>query len=260
MTRVLSALALLPVVLGVIWFLPPLVTVLLAELVLLFAFVEYADLTTRLGAGYPRIPAAVAVLGTGAAFSLAPATFPVVLMAATLVIGMVQLAHGPPRGMLPGAAAAGFALLYLAIPLGAMAAIRMSAGRETILLLLAVIVASDTTQYYGGRLLGRHPLAPTVSPKKTVEGAVFGFATGAVVMLWVGRWWLPAVEPVPRVFLGATLAGLGIVGDLFESKLKRAAEMKDASSLIPGHGGVLDRIDGLLFAAPLYYTVVQLTG
>ncbi len=259
MTRVLSALALLSLVLGVIWVLPPLATVLLAELILLVAFIEYTDLIKRLGVGYPRIPVAVTVLGTGAAFSLAPTMFPLVLMAATLVIAMVQLAQGQLRGMLPGVAAAEFALLYLAIPIGAMAAIRLSAGREPILLLLVVIMASDTTQYYGGRLFGRHPLAPAVSPKKTVEGAVFGFATGAVVMLWVGYWWLPTVEPIPRILLGATLAGLGIVGDLFESKLKRAAEMKDSSLLIPGHGGMLDRLDGLLFAAPLYYTVMCLT-
>ena len=259
MTRVFSALALLSLVLGVIWLLPPLVTVLLAELVLLVAFIEYTDLVTRLGVSYPRIPVAVAVLGTGAAFSLAPAMFPLVLMAATLVIVMVQMAQGRLSGMLPGVTAAGFALLYLAIPIGAMAAIRLSAGREAILLLLAVIMASDITQYYGGRFLGRHPLAPAVSPKKTIEGAVFGFASGAVVMLWVGCWWLPTVEPIPRIFLGTTLAGLGIVGDLFESKLKRAAEMKDSSLLIPGHGGMLDRLDGLLFAAPLYYTVMHLT-
>ena len=129
MTRVFSALALLSLVLGVIWLLPPLVTVLLAEFVLLVAFIEYTDLVTRLGVSYPRIPVAVAVLGTGAAFSLAPAMFPLVLMAATLVIVMVQLAQGRLSGMLPGVTAAGFALLYLAIPIGAMAAIRLSEGR-----------------------------------------------------------------------------------------------------------------------------------
>jgi phosphatidate cytidylyltransferase len=77
-------------------------------------------------------------------------------------------------------------------------------------------------------------------------------------MLVVGQWWLVGISPVFRALLGAAVAGFGIIGDLFESSLKRAANMKDASVLIPGHGGVLDRLDALLFAAPFYYVVVQL--
>ena len=256
MTRVLSALVLLPIVVGTIWFLSPLATLLLAEVVLLFAFIEYAALCARTGARFTQAPALVAAAVTCAAFGLVPTMALAVLMTATVGLALVQL--GQPDGTLAEMAASSCTILYLAVPLGALVAIRMSAGRETLLLFLVVIVVSDIAQYYGGRAFGRHPLAPAISPKKTVEGAVFGFAAGVLVLLLVGAWWLPGVHPVLRAVLGATLAGLGIAGDLFESKLKRTADVKDASCLIPGHGGVLDRVDGILFAAPVYYAVVYL--
>jgi phosphatidate cytidylyltransferase len=122
---------------------------------------------------------------------------------------------------------------------------------------MLTVIASDTGQYYTGRLFGRRPLAPAVSPKKTIEGAVGGFVFGTLVMAVLGGWWLP-VAPLPvRAALGAAVVALGIAGDLFESMLKRSAGVKDSSSLIPGHGGVLDRIDALLFAAPVYYIVLK---
>ena len=258
MTRVLSAAVLLPVLVGVVWFLPPLATLILAELVLLAAFMEYADLADRLGVSFPRTLSAAAVLGTCAVFGLAPSMVLVMIMAGTVGIAVVQLSHWPHLRSLSSASAATFAMLYLAVPLGSMASLRATHGRETLLLLLGVVMASDTAQYYGGRLLGRRPLAPRISPKKTVEGAVFGLGAGMLVMWGGGHWWLSDVAAGWRVLLGATLACLGIAGDLFESTIKRGASVKDASQIIPGHGGVLDRLDALLFAAPIYYTVVLL--
>jgi phosphatidate cytidylyltransferase len=125
--------------------------------------------------------------------------------------------------------------------------------------LIATVMVSDTAQYYGGRAMGRRPLAPAISPKKTVEGAVWGFVAGTAMLGILGRWWLPEVDATRRVLLGAVVVGLGIAGDLFESQLKRGAGVKDASGLIPGHGGMLDRIDALLFAAPVYYAFLLLT-
>ena len=255
MSRVLSALALLPIVIGIIWFLP-IGTVVLAQVIVLVAFWEYADLAARGGAPFPKAISAVAALGTCAAFSLVPSAVPVVLMGALVAIATVQLAQGLPQRTLASVSAATFGVVYLAVPIGSVASLRVTAGPEAALLLLFTVMASDTTQYYGGRLFGRRPLA-AVSPKKTVEGAVFGFAAGMLVLWLAGRWWLADIAPALRILLGAAVAGFGIAGDLFESTLKRIASVKDASSLIPGHGGVLDRIDGLLFAAPVYYTVLQ---
>ena len=257
MTRVLSALVLLPVVLGVIWFLPPIWTLVLAEGLLIRAVYEYAEIATRTDASFSRLTTAVAALVTCATLSLVPLQFPVVIMAAGLGIAMVEMVHRRDRSMLASVSAAVLTLPYLALPLGALAGLRAQSGREVLLLLLVTVMASDTLQYYGGRALGRRPLAPTISPKKTVAGAVFGFAAGTVVLAVAGAWWLPEIDVISRTLLGATIAGLGIVGDLFESSLKRAAHLKDASAIIPGHGGVLDRLDGILFAAPVYYAVVQ---
>ena len=258
MTRVLSAAALLPILLGVVWFLPPPATLILAELVLVAAFIEYADLAARLSVPIPRVLTAAAVLGTCAVVGVAPSMTWVIIIAGTVGVAVFQLSRWPQQQTLSSVSAATFAMLYLGVPLGSMAALRMNHGRETLLLLLAAVMASDTAQYYGGRLLGRRPLAPVISPKKTVEGAAFGFVAGILVMWGGGQWWLPEIGAAPRVLLGATIVALGIAGDLFESTLKRNANVKDASQVIPGHGGVLDRLDALLFAAPIYYTVVHL--
>jgi phosphatidate cytidylyltransferase len=123
--------------------------------------------------------------------------------------------------------------------------------------LLFTIIASDTAQYYGGRLMGRRLLAPVISPKKTVEGALSGFVAGAVALPVLGQWWLPSLPAPALALVGVTLVAAGIVGDLFESLLKRSAGVKDASALIPGHGGVLDRLDSLLFAGPVFYVFLR---
>jgi len=138
-----------------------------------------------------------------------------------------------------------------------MVADREVHGREALFLLMLTVMISDTAQYYSGRAFGRRLLAPKISPKKTIAGAVGGFMFGGIVLAIAGRWWLPQVPLAMRAALGSVVVALGIVGDLFESMLKRSAGVKDSSTLIPGHGGILDRIDALLFAAPVYYVVLK---
>ena len=259
MPRVLSALVLLPLIIGTIWFLPALATLVLAEIILILAFREYAAIATAFGAKPFRGVTVVGVAATAAAVAFDVTG--VVLMASGLTMGIVSVATSR-RGsqMLLDVASSVFPILYLGLPIGALVALRVSAGREAVLLLLATIMVSDTAQYYGGRWLGRTPLAPAISPKKTVEGALFGLVAGLALMTT-----LAVVTPVldqssvpQRALLGVAIVGLGIAGDLFESQLKRGAGVKDASALIPGHGGMLDRIDSLLFAAPGFYLFLQL--
>jgi phosphatidate cytidylyltransferase len=132
------------------------------------------------------------------------------------------------------------------------------AGREAVLLLIATIAISDTAQYYTGRAFGRTPLAPTHSPKKTREGAVGGFIVAPMFLTAAGLVWLPGIPAIFLAGLGVVLVAAGIAGDLFESMLKRAAQLKDSGTLIPGHGGVLDRIDALLFAAPIFLLFLRI--
>ena len=100
--------------------------------------------------------------------------------------------QGGPTGVVAGAAAI-FPAIYLGLPIGAMVAVRETAGREALFLMMLTIVVSDTAQYYSGRAFGRRLLAPAISPKKTIEGALGGFLCGGVFLALVGGWWLPSV-------------------------------------------------------------------
>ncbi len=259
MQRVLSALVLIPVVVGTIWFLPPLATLVLASIAAALAFVEYAGIAAALEARVPRMPVAAAVVAACVSVSTAEASAAVVLMAAVIVVGALAVASGHPGpAILRDTTASLFPVLYIGLPLGALAAVRaLPSGREAVLLLMIVIVVSDSAQYYTGRAFGRRRLAPAISPKKTMEGAAGGFVFGTAAMAAAGTQVFPEAQVWLLALAGATIVALGIVGDLFESLLKRSAGVKDSSALIPGHGGVLDRIDSWLFAAPLYYVFVR---
>jgi phosphatidate cytidylyltransferase len=150
-----------------------------------------------------------------------------------------------------------FAPWYIGVPLGLLTAVQARHGAYMTLLLIATVVVSDSAQYYSGRAFGRRPLAPTISPKKTIEGAIGGVVFGTLFMTIAGSRLLPGTAPVPLAAAGLSVVVLGICGDLFESRLKRVAGVKDSSSLIPGHGGILDRIDALLFATPAYFLFLR---
>jgi phosphatidate cytidylyltransferase len=258
MPRVLSGAALGAAVAIAVWWFPPLVLLGIAEVVLLMAFVEYAALADRLDARIQRVPAGAAAMLTCAAMVAPGIPVHVTLMAAVAALGAIALVSGRSQAhALTDVAASLLPSLYLGMPLGALVAIHAEIGRTAVLLLLVTVVVSDTAQYYTGRALGRRLLAPEISPKKTVEGALGGVVFGSATMVIAGHWWLPEASPVWRAALGLAVVIVGIVGDLFESLLKRGAGAKDASSLIPGHGGVLDRIDALVFAAPVYYVFVK---
>jgi phosphatidate cytidylyltransferase len=267
-TRVLSGAVLASVAVAVVWLAPSVLFFVVAEALLLLAFVEYRRLAAAVGLPVPAAAGAVATLAAsigvsswrwiGEAVVGMAVALDAVLMSGMIVLATLALASWRgDRDAIGRASAAMFPMLYLGLPIGALIAIRQMRGAEGLFLLMLTVMVSDTAQYYTGRLFGRRLLAPAVSPKKTVEGAVGGFVFGTLLMAAVGHWWLPGVPLPLRAALGATVVALGIVGDLFESMLKRSAGVKDSSALIPGHGGVLDRIDALLFAAPVYYIVLK---
>jgi phosphatidate cytidylyltransferase len=126
-------------------------------------------------------------------------------------------------------------------------------GAVRVALLLAIIMASDTAAFFVGYAWGRRRLAPDVSPHKTVEGALGGLLGGVAGAMAIRVLGMPHLPVLHTVGLGISVAALGIVGDLDESLLKRWAGVKDSGTLFPGHGGMLDRLDSLLFGAPVLY-------
>lgn len=253
MTRLISGVAMAAVALAAIWFLPSPALRVVAALV---AAVGARELVTILRASNLNPALWLAMAFTAAASFLMggiAAGYNVVVLAGLAVMLVEVLARG--NGMAAAGAVVGGAI-WIGVPLGLLARVHDVGGPSAVLLLLGTVVVSDSSQYYTGRMFGRHPLAPNVSPKKTIEGAVGGVIFGTAAMVLGGRWLLPFAELPQLVAAGLAVVALGICGDLFESRLKRLAGVKDSSSLIPGHGGVLDRIDALLFATPAFYLLL----
>jgi phosphatidate cytidylyltransferase len=130
-------------------------------------------------------------------------------------------------------------------------------GGYTVISLFATIWMCDTAAYFGGTLFGKNKLFERVSPGKTWEGAFAGFIAAVLTMFVAQRMCLSYLSPAQSVLLGALVGVFGQVGDLIESRFKRDAEVKDSSSIIPGHGGVYDRFDSLVFVAPIVYLYID---
>lgn len=130
-------------------------------------------------------------------------------------------------------------------------------GRSWLLFAVLVTFATDTGAFLVGRTLGRHPMAPIISPNKTWEGSLGGFASAVAAALLLGMVFDLQIAPWQQALIGGVVGIVSQWGDLIESKLKRIADVKDAGSIIPGHGGLLDRLDSMLLALPaVYYLLV----
>lgn len=150
-----------------------------------------------------------------------------------------------------------FGVLYVGVTLSTIVSTRSLPTGEFLVLFLAVVTwASDTGAYYAGTLWGKHPLLPSVSPKKTVEGVLGGLVLAVAAALLAQWWFASQLSPSDAVILGVLLTGMGLIGDLFESMIKRRTGVKDSGGILPGHGGMLDRLDSLLFTAPTFYYYV----
>jgi phosphatidate cytidylyltransferase len=149
-------------------------------------------------------------------------------------------------------------IIYIPILLSFLILIRSGTdGMLWIFFLLFVVFAGDIGAFYAGSYLGSHKLCPSVSPKKTIEGSIGGLSSNLVVGLFFKYFFLSYLPLGASILLFLFIGIAGQVGDLFESALKRSADIKDSGSILPGHGGILDRIDALLFAAPVTYFFKQ---
>ena len=254
--RVYAALVLLPLLYVLTRHLPPLaffvliaITVLLAQWEFLGLFIEKRHLSQHALVGVP-----------GAVLLLIAMQWPTVL-SVSLALSMIlagllcyQVSLAPSESRHLSMFILLFGILYIGYTLGHFLRLRnQHDGALLVLFVLLVTWAGDAAAYYVGKTWGSRPLAPRLSPNKTIEGFLGGLVV-APLIAWIGHlWFLPAVTPVDCLILGLLFTVLGLLGDLSESALKRHAGVKDSGSLIPGHGGVLDRVDSLLLNAPVFY-------
>lgn len=229
------------------------------------AYWEYLDIVDNLGARSPRIASFLAF----AAIYICIWNYPDFLTPTLILIALALLAfctlRAPVHQILPDVASSYLGLIYVGLAFATLPLLfEQSNGPSLLLFLFLAVWSGDSTALYVGKAFGRHKLAPQLSPGKTWEGTIASLAASAIftlVLLWIasflsahsvdtlnypGSWysWL-----ILAVFINAA----GQMGDLVESGLKRAAGVKDSGTLLPGHGGVLDRIDALLLAAPLLW-------
>jgi phosphatidate cytidylyltransferase len=270
MKRVLTALILIPLVLLLVFLGPRWLVALSVAVVAALAAWECMGLTEKVGARPPRAAVLVAIL----ALFLGNFAWPDQTVAVFGILSLGLLVYcsfsRPIEQVLADASASIFCLFYLGFTLISLPALREEGnGPSLVAFLLCVVWAGDIAALYVGRAWGRHKLSPKLSPNKTWEGALGSVAgsllvTGGLLGLahLLAAQWNSAVLSYPEdvgywLVLAVAVNVAAQVGDLVESALKRSAGVKDSGSLLPGHGGVLDRIDALLLAAPvLWYAQV----
>jgi len=174
-----------------------------------------------------------------------------------LAMAAMLLPSASPEHRFADAAVTLFGILYLGLTLGSLVSTRALPGGEWWVIFVALVTwAGDTGAYYAGSLWGRHVLAPAISPKKTVEGLLGGALLAIALSLLARAWFLPDLSLRDACVLGILLTAAGLLGDLCESAIKRSVGVKDSGGILPGHGGMLDRLDSLLFTAPAFYYYV----
>jgi phosphatidate cytidylyltransferase len=290
--RIATAVVLIPLVLLLVLKAPIYLMAIVCAAIAMLAIVEFLKLTTHytvqpltlatcvfvavffvfviiVSTNRTPLDATAAVLyGLAVAAALAPFVFLTVAMAITKTRG--ELATG-----YPAAAASVFAFAYIAIPMTLLVELRqLSAGAIWTIYTLLVVWAGDIFAYFIGKTLGRHRMSPRISPNKTWEGAVASVLASVIVgTLWIqhahgissallrigliarrdGMWGLQSPHLGPIILLSVVVNLAAQLGDLVESVIKRGAGVKDSGTILPGHGGMLDRIDAMLFAVPVVW-------
>jgi len=286
--RVATALVLIPVVVGIVLFTPTRVVAVATAVITVLALWEYFALGEAIGHRAYRVWTTFCALLIVFAqwrvaqnevnglfkseypissdfYILSRGPFTLVDTLILYVLGLTiltLLTRRPLVESLPAVGISSSSLLLIALPLSFAVRVHSKGIGGPIALLFALVItwAGDTAAYFVGRAMGKHPLAPHISPKKTWEGSV-GSMVGSLVVAWAFHYWIriPVVHLVAMAVIGNVA---GQMGDLLESAYKRSAGVKDSGGLLPGHGGVLDRIDALILCIPViwYYVVLVNPG
>jgi phosphatidate cytidylyltransferase len=281
LARILTAAVLLPTVVALVWYGPPWLLAPIAALVAILALVEFLRLGQNLGLrGFRNWTifctlliflsqfvgglsdrfqyytfGSTAVRGE-AVLSIGTELIVFVLGCAAIIFAMKR----PLHDALPAIAISSSGLLFVALPFSYLVRLDElpSNGKQLVLFTLCLIWAGDIVAYFVGRSIGRVKMAPALSPKKTWEGAAGNFAASLAVGYGFARWMQVDVTTMLLIAAAANIAGQA--GDLLESSYKRGADVKDSSGLLPGHGGMLDRVDSLILAAPVVWILFEWFG
>ena len=263
MTRILTSIVSLPILLAIIYFGTPFHFFLLLEFAIFIGLYEFYRMIEKGGLGcYKWVGIILGILLSLAIFK--ETYINLVITASILIIFIIRIFEGnnPPIPPFNKGGQGGFfyvsntvfGIVYVSFLMSYMGVIRNSGdnGRELIFFVLLITWMGDTTAYYGGKGFGKHKLAPAISPKKTVEGAIIGLM-GSIVGAIIAKSLFLDISILNAIVAGILIGIFGQFGDLSESLIKRNLQVKDSGGIIPGHGGILDRVDSLLFSAPVFY-------
>jgi len=261
--RVISGLLFLPIFYLVTWVLPPQYFTALVLAAVAIGQYEFYRMSRARGI-HPQALLGI-VLGVLVVLDFHQPLFPGVGRSFLITAGALAIMVGrlfsrrPVDGALEDVAATLLGVLYVGLLFAFQVAIMTGGyGRQWLVFLYFVIWASDIGAYSIGIPFGKHRLYEKVSPKKSIEGLIGALAASTVMALLCRIWFMPPVGMAEAAALGFVLSAVGTVGDLAESLFKRAAGVKDSGGIIPGHGGILDRMDSMLFAAPVLYYYIAM--
>jgi phosphatidate cytidylyltransferase len=268
MKRILTAAVLIPVLLFTVWSRLPYFFVALAAIAVVTAVNEFYHLAEKVGCRPQHALGSVAGLGVITGFVFGRLEIVVAVLTALLVLSLAAALTRPEemKSALVSVSATLFGVGYVALLAGCLVGVRMiedtvrtpNLAAKLLTMFFAMVILTDTGAYYTGRSLGRHKLAPRISPGKTVEGFIGGLSAAVLAGYLSRLLFFPEIPLLQALILGALIGLLGPVGDLAESMLKRGSGVKDSGTLLPGHGGMLDRVDAILFCAPLLYAYTRL--
>ena len=267
MKRILTAVVLVPILVFTVWSDIPYFFVALAAAAVLLALHEFYNLAAKVGCRPQNYLGYVAGLSILACFVSSKWELIFMVFAALVMLSLAAALMNPDeiKSALISVSATVFGVAYVALLAGCLVGVRMidtvrvqDLASKLLTMFFAMVIFTDTAAYYTGRSFGRHKLAPRISPGKTVEGFLGGLV-GAVLAGYLSRLtFFPEVPLLHALVLGGLIGCVGPIGDLAESMLKRGSDVKDSGTLLPGHGGMLDRVDAILFCAPLLYAYAGL--
>ena len=262
--RVYTALAFLPLFFVLVQYLHPVAFLAFVLVGILLAQYEYYRFHAHRVWFVPSaIVGSLVSVGLGISFYYGyqvPLHVGMATIVAVVGIGYLMTHIGSRTGSLTDSFIILFGTAYIGWMLGHLVLLRgLEGGIALIFFVFLMTWASDTAAYYVGSSFGTHKLAPRISPGKTIEGAVGGLASSVMMAVVAKFGFVPWLDLMDCLIVGLLLGSIGQAGDLFESQLKRHAGVKDSGTILPGHGGLLDRVDSLIFTSPAFYYYVMLT-